>query len=104
MKESHDPSWVTMYVEQGELPARELDQAILCGELDMAIAMDQCQGTDHLSSIVAMINRRVPPEIRGDVEKVTNWADSNGKSLSLATFNVVWRLMQQKQKLAKESL
>ena len=100
MTTSNDPSWVTMYVEQGELPARELDQAVLCGELVMALSMDQCLGTDHLSSIVAMVERRVPPEIRGDVEKVANWADSKGKAI----FSVVWRLMQQKQKLAKESL
>ena len=97
MKGSHGqwlyPFWVTMYVEQGELPERELDQAVLCGELDMALAMDQCQGTDHLSSLVAMVESRVPSEIRGDVEKVALWADSKGKAI----FSLVWRLMEERK-------
>lgn len=98
MKESHDPSWVTAYVEQGDLPLRALDQAVLCGELDMALAMDQCQGTDHLSSIVAMVDSGVPSEIRGDVEKVARHVMTFGKR-NLCQSPVVWRLMKEKQKL-----
>mgnify|MGYP001465280954 CR=1 FL=1 len=77
MKHTADPSWIDAYVEHGELPVSRLDQAVLCGELDIAIAMQWCKGTDHLSRIVAMVERRVPSEIRGDVEQVAHWADSN---------------------------
>ena len=77
MKNTVDPGWIDAYVEHGKLPVSGLHQAVLCGELVMALAMDQCQGTDHLSSMVAMIKHSVPPEIRGDVEKVAHWADSN---------------------------
>jgi len=92
MKTTADPGWINAYVEHGELPVSKLDQAVLCGEFVMAISMDQCLGTDHLSSIVAMVERRVPPEIRGDVEKVANWADSNGKAI----YSVVKLLMQER--------
>ena len=81
MKNTNDPDWIDAYVEHGELPMSRLDQAVLCDELVMALGMQWCKGTDHLSGIVSLVERRVPPAIRGDAEKVGAWVHSKGKAV-----------------------
>lgn len=96
MKYTNDPDWIDAYVEHGELPVSRLDQAVLCDELSMALGMQWCKGTDHLSGLVAMVDRRVPSEIRGDAEKVAHHVITFGKRNPCQS-TVVGMLMKKKQ-------
>ena len=81
MKTIADPDWIDLYVHNGDLPASRLCQAVLCGELAVAIGMSECKGTEHLSSLVAMIARKVPKDLKGDAKKVARWIKSNGVAI-----------------------